>query len=201
MPSGLWRRQDCSRVAYLSVRDITLIGVCPAIWPCERLVRMRIDTDFRGDEATHRVKKCSSDMRESASIPLVGGPIQPGAVCGTLADMPAAHNTVSRKRIQILFGVLLCSLVLLFSTGVKLAAYRDAPAANQIKSMKMSSKSVAPSTEATAQMQVVLASVLLFALLCLGFPSASFVARRDEVLPPIDRWFSLALAVRPPPSI
>jgi hypothetical protein len=113
----------------------------------------------------------------------------------------ASENSVKRNRLRLLFGILLCSLVFLFSISAKLAAYRHAPAANQIKSMKMSAKVVSSVVEATAQMPVLLTSALLLALIVVGVSCVSVVIRRDESLPTTDRWASPALAVRPPPSL
>jgi hypothetical protein len=101
----------------------------------------------------------------------------------------------------MLFGILLCSLVLLFSTSAKLAAYRHAPAATQIKSMKLPLKSLASLEEAAVHVTVTLPGALLLASILLEVSFVTLVVRRDETLPALDRWFSPALAVRPPPSI
>jgi hypothetical protein len=97
-------------------------------------------------------------------------------------------------------GVLLCSLVFLFSTSAKLATYHYAPADKQIAATKLLQKSVAPATRVAPQ--VAIASLVWFVLLTLSVPAlaATFATAKDDKTAPVNSWFSPDLAVRPPPT-
>jgi hypothetical protein len=98
-----------------------------------------------------------------------------------------------------MFGILLCSLVVLFSTSAKLATYQHASAAKQIASMKLMSKSVAPDVQAAPQVSsliwLVVFAIFVYAL------ATTFLSFRNETEPFANSWFSAWLAVRPPPTI
>jgi len=115
--------------------------------------------------------------------------------------MWAPKNPANENRLRLLFGILLCSLALLFSTSAKLAAYRPSPSATQIKSMKLPLKSLPSLSEAASQMPASLPGVVLLFVIVFGASFVIPVIRRDETLPTTNRWFSATLAVRPPPFI
>ena len=105
-----------------------------------------------------------------------------------------------RDRLKSWSGVLLCSLVLLFSTSAKLATYHHAPADKQIAATKLLQKSVAPATQVAPQVPI--ASLVCFALLVVSAPSVAttLATVKGDETQPVDSWLSPLLAVRPPPT-
>src|ERR1022692_2222967 len=80
------------------------------------------------------------------------------------------QQIISRQdRLRLWSGVLLCSLVFLFSTSAKLATYHQAPADRQIAATKLLQKSVAPATRVTPQVPT--ASLVWLAFLVMPAPA------------------------------
>lgn len=105
-----------------------------------------------------------------------------------------------RDRLRLLSGVLLCSLVFLFSAAAKLATYRHAPAAKQIAATKLLQKSVAPATAVTPQVPIASLVWVAFLVLPVAPLTTTFATAWPDQTPPVDSWFSPFLAVRPPPA-
>jgi hypothetical protein len=97
-------------------------------------------------------------------------------------------------------GVLLCYLVLLFSTSAKLATYHHAPVDKQIAAMKLLQKSAVPATSVAPHVPIASLVWLAFFALPVAALAKTFATAARDKTPPLDGWFSPLLAVRPPPA-
>jgi hypothetical protein len=102
---------------------------------------------------------------------------------------------------RLIFGGVLCSLVLFFSVAAKVAMPQPGRAFKPIASLKMQREISAPTLQATPAIAV---SALLFLIAfaeSFALPiSAKFSFPIESQPPALQSWFSSYLSVRPPPS-
>ena len=111
-------------------------------------------------------------------------------------------KTTHRRRMRLIFGGVLCSLVLFFSVAAKVAMPQPGKAFKPIASLKMQRRTPGPAVQAIPEVAV--SAVLLLIAFAESFAapvSAKFSSAIEPQAPAFQCWFSPYLSVRPPPSI
>lgn len=119
-----------------------------------------------------------------------------------LNGMMTMSKTVQRRRMRLICGGVLCSLVFFFSVATKIAMPQPGKEIKPISSLKMQ-REIPRATLQAAPTIAVSATLFLFAFAeSFTVPAtAKFSLVIDPQAPVFQCWFSPYLSVRPPPSI
>ena len=104
-------------------------------------------------------------------------------------------------KLRYIFGLVLCTLLLLFAVGAKTAVYR--PNQSQVKNLisaKVRQNVLVPFAEAAPVVQAMPLLILTLLLVAAAFRDTREI-RIEPSTVAVSSWFWPALAVRPPPSL